>query len=116
MDFIMGLPRTARHHDAVFTFVDKMTKYVHLIPTTSIIDVYNVFMLHGLSKSIVSDREPRFTSAFFKEVFSILGVKLQMSTANQPQTDGQTERMNRVVEDTLRAFINHHQTNWDAMM
>ena len=124
MDFIMGLPRTARHHDAVFTFVDKMTKYVHVIPTTSTIDaegaarlyVNNVFTLHGLSKSIVSDRDPRFTSAFFKEVFATLGVKLRMSTANHPQTDGQTERMNRVVEDTLRAFVNHRQTNWDELL
>ena len=124
MDFIMGLPRTARHHDAVFTFVDKMTKYVHVIPTTSTIDaegaarlyVNNVFTLHGLSKSIVSDRDPRFTSAFFKEVFATLGVKLRMSTANHPQTDGQTERMNRVVKDTLRAFVNHRQTNWDELL
>ena len=89
--------------------MDKMTKYVRVIPTTSTIDgegtarlyVNNVFTLHGLSKSIVSDRDPRFTSAFFKEVFGILGVKLRMSTANHPQTDGQTERMHWVVEYTL---------------
>ena len=95
-----------------------------MIPTTSTIDaegaaclyVNNVFTLHGLSKSIVSDRDPRFTSAFFKEVFAILGVKLRMSTANHPQTDGQTEHMNRVVENTLRAFANHRQTNWDELL
>ena len=101
-----------------------MTKYVHVIPTTSTIDaegaarlyVNNVFTLHGLSKSIVSDRDPRFSSAFFKEAFATLGVKLRMSTANHPQTDGQTECMNRVVEDTLRAFVNHRQTNWDELL
>ena len=78
MDFIMGLPRTARNHDAVFAFVDRMTKYVHVIPTTSTIDaegaarlyINNVFTLHGLSRSIVSDRDPRFTSAFFKGALS----------------------------------------------
>ena len=122
----MILPRTARQQDAVFSFVDKMTKYVHVIPTTSTVDAEgaarlyfdNVFTLHGLSESIVSDRDPRFTSAFFKEVFAILGlgVKRQMSTANHPQTGGQTERMNRVVEDILRAFVNHCQTNWDELL
>ena len=115
MDFIMGLPKTERQHDAIFTFVDRLTKYVHVIPTKSTIDaegaarlyVNNVFAYYGLSKSIVSDRDPRFTSAFFKEVFSLLGVKLNMSTANHPQTDGLTERVNRIVEDTLRSFVNH---------
>ena len=113
MDFIMGLPKTERQHDAIFTFVDRLTKYIHVIPTKSTIDaegaarllVNNVFAYHGLSKSIASDRDPRFTSAFFKEVFSLLGVKLNMSTANHPQTDGLTERVNRVVEDTLRSFV-----------
>ena len=124
MDFIMGLPKTERQRDAIFTFVDSLTKYVHVIPTKSTIDaegaarlhVYNVFAYHGLSKSIVSDRDPRFTSAFFKEVFSLLGVKLNMNTANHPQTDGMTERVNRIVEDTLRFFVNHRQTNWDELL
>ena len=51
-----------------------------------------------------------------KEVFSLLGVKLNMSTANHPQTDGMTERVNRIVEDTLRSFVNHRQTNWDELL
>ena len=124
MDLIMGLPRTERECDAVFTFVDRLTKYVHVVPTKSTIDavgaarlyIDHVFALHGLSKSVVSDRDPRFTSAFFKEVFALLGVKLQMSTANHPQTDGMTERVNRIVEDTLRAFVNHRQSNWDELL
>ena len=124
MDFIMGLPSTQRKKDAVFTFVDRLTKYVHLIPTTSTIDaegaaqlyIQHVFSAHGLSKSIVSDRDPRFTASFFKEVFSLLDVKLKMSTANHPQTDGLTERVNRVVEDCLRSFVNHRQTDWDVVL
>ena len=65
---------------------------------------------------IVSDRDPRFTAAFFKELFSILGSQLKMSTANHPQTDGMTERMNRVVEDTLRSYVNNKQTHWDTLI
>ena len=71
-----------------------------------------MFSVHGLRKTIVSDRYPRFTAAFFKELFSILGSQLKMSTANHPQTDGMTERMNRVVEDTLRTYVNHKQTDY----
>ena len=124
MDFIMGLPLTPMKNDAVFTFVDRLTRYVHLIPTTSTIDaegaaqlyIKHIFSAHGLSKSIVSDRDPRFTASFFKEVFSLLGVKLQMSTSNHPQTDGLTERVNRVLEDCLRSFVNHRQSNWDEFL
>ena len=97
---------------------------MHLIPTTSTIDaegaaqlyIKHIFSAHGLSKSIVSDRDLRFTAFFFKEVFSLLGVKLQMSTSNHPQTDGLTERVNRVVEDCLRSFVNHRQSNWDEFL
>ena len=115
MDFIMGLPQTDRHHDAnIIVFVDRLTKYVHLIPTTSTICaegaarlyIDHVFSQHGLSKTIVSDRDPHFTATFFKELFSILGTnKLQMSSANHPQTDGQTERMNRVIEETFGELL-----------
>ena len=124
MDFIMGLPQTPDKNDAVLTFVDRLTKYVHLIPTKSTIDaegtaqlyVKHVFAAHGLSKTVVSDRDPRFTATFFKELFSHLGIRLQMSTSNHPQTDGQTERVNRVVEDCLRSFVNHRQSNWDELL
>ena len=120
----MGLPQTPDKNDAVLTFVDRLTKYVHLVPTKSTIDaegtaqlyVKHVFAAHGLSKTIVSDRDPRFTATFFKELFSHLGIRLQMSTSNHPQTDGQTERVNRVVEDCLRSFVNHWQSNWDELL
>ena len=124
MDFIVGLPLTGNGNDAIFTFVDRLTKYAHLVPTKSTISaegaarlyINHVFSLHGLSKSIVSDRDPKFTATFFKDLVSLLGSRLRMSTANHPQTDGQTERMNRVVEDTLRTFVNHKQTNWDELL
>jgi len=124
MDFIMGLPLTCRGHSAALTFVDRLTKCVHVIPTTVNVSAEetarlylgHVFRLHGLSRTIVCDRDPRFTSRFFKEVFSALGIDLKMSTANHPQTDGQTERMNRTVEDTLRTFVNHRQNDWDELL
>ena len=124
MDFIVGLPRTAQGHDAIYTFVDRLTKYVHLCPTTSTVDaqgsaqlyIENIFRLHGLSSSIVCDRDTRFTSKFFREVFNRLDTQLCFSTANHPQSDGSTERMNRVIEDILRAFVNHRQNNWDELL
>ena len=75
--------------------------------------VDHVFAAYCLSKTIVFDRDPRFTSTFSKEVFNILGVELSMSTANHPKTDGMTECVNRAVEDTLRVFMNHRQNYWD---
>ena len=104
--------------------MDRLTKAVHLVPTVSSIDakgsaspyIQNVFRLHGLSYSIVCDRDPRFTASFFQEVFDQLGTKLALSTANHPQTDGSTERMNRLVEDILRAFVNHKQDIWDTLL
>ena len=122
MDLIMGLPKTGCGYDAIYTFVDKLTKYVHLIPTVSTVTaegvaqlyVNHVFSMHGLSQSIISDRDPRFNAAFFQELMSLLGSHLKMSTANHPEADGQTERMNRIVEDTLRTFVNHR--HWDQLL
>ena len=75
-----------------------------------------MFAARGLSKTIVCDRDPGFTSTFFKEVFNILGVELKMSTTNQPQTDGMTKCVNRILEDTLTAFVNHRQNDWDELL
>ena len=108
----------------LYVFVDRLTKCVHLAPSSSTIDakgsadlyIQHVFRLHGLSSSIVCDRDPRFTAAFFQELFDCLGTKLAFSTANHPQTDGLTERVNRIVEDVLRAFVNHKQDNWDMLL
>lgn len=124
MDLITGLPVTADGNDAVFTFVDRLTKCVHLVPVRSTLNaegaakvyINTVFKLHGLSRSIVCDRDPRFTAKFFTEVFHLLGTHLSMSTANHPETDGMTERINRVVGDILRAFTNHQQNDWDELL
>lgn len=124
MDFITGLPTTAQGHDAVLTFVDRLTKQAHFIPTKSTIDAaatadlyfQNVYRLHGLSRSIVSDRDPRFTAELYRTIFKVLGVRLDFSTANHPQTDGMTERVHRVIGQILRSVVNHRQTNWEEML
>lgn len=112
MDFVFGLPRDSRGNTGIVVFVDRFSKMVHLAPVspnvtaeeTAAIFLDIVFCLHGLPESIVSDRDPRFTSAFWTRLFELLGTRLMMSTAAHPETDGQTERVNRVLEDVLRSY------------
>lgn len=120
-DLITGLPRTARGHDAIAVFVDRLSKRVLLVPCSTNIDAEgyahlffsNVYRHFGLPRVIVSDRDPRFTSHFWRALYKKLNTKLNMSTAFHPQTDGQTERTNRTVEDILRAYVAPDQTDWD---
>ena len=72
----------------------------------------NVWKLHGLLESVVSDRGPQFTAELTKELNRILGIQTKLSTAFHPQTNGQTERMNQEVEQYLRFFIKHRQKDW----
>ena len=102
MDFIVQLPVTKAGFDAIVVFVDTFSKMVHLAPTkttasapdTAQLFFDQVIKLHGLPKSIVSDRDAKFTSRFWKTLFQTMGTKLAMLTAFHPQTDGQTERAN----------------------
>jgi hypothetical protein len=102
--------------------VDKLSKYVRLIPTTTTVTapgaaqlfVDHVFRFFGMPSVIISDRDPKFTSMFWQAFFKALGTSLAMSTAHHQQTNGQTERMNEVVETTLRAYVNHRQDDWDT--
>ncbi|CAI7834108.1 unnamed protein product [Closterium sp. NIES-54] len=97
---------------------------VHFMPTTTDVSaedtaklfVTHVFRLHGLPRVMVSDRDPRFTSRFWQEVIKTLGTKLKMSSAFHPQTDGQTERTNRTLEQMLRSFISPTQDDWDELL
>src|SRR5215217_1328932 len=124
MDFITQLPRTKAGHDAIVVFVDTFSKMVHFVPTkttasapdTAKLFFDHIFKLHGLPKSIVSDRDAKFTSRFWQTLFNTLGTKLAMSTAFHPQTDGQTECTNCTLEDMLRAFTNYCQDNWDTQL
>ena len=121
MDLITQLPRTRSGNDAIVVFVDKLTKMVHYAATTTTVSapqlaaivMREVVRLHGVPESILSDRDPRFTSHFWRALWSRLGTTLTMSTAYHPQTDGQTERANRTLEEMLRARINFAQDDWD---
>lgn len=121
MDLITQLPKSRSGFDAIFVVVDKLTKMVHFIPTTTNVNApqlahiffKEVVRLHGLPSSIVSDRDARFTSKFWRALWQQFGTKLAMSTSFHPQTDGQTERANRSLEDMIRAYVNHKQSDWD---
>jgi len=124
MDFIMGLPRTVTGHDAIWVIVDRLTKSAHFLAmkSTYTLDrlaqlyVKEIVRLHGIPSSIISDRDPRFTSKFWRSLQEALGTKLHFSTAYHPQTDGQTERINQILEDMLRACVLELKGNWDAYL
>jgi hypothetical protein len=124
MDFIMGLPKTVKQHDAIMVVVDKLSKETHFIPIKSTfksIDIANVFMkeifkLHGFPKTIISDRDAKFTSNFWKSLFAGLETQLAFSTTYHPQTDGQTKRVNKVLEDMLRMHVMHRPKQWEEYL
>ena len=112
---------TWRHHDSIMVVVDKLKKAAHFIPVKSThktddiakIFVKDIFELHGLPKAIVSNRYVKFTSNFWKWLFVDLGTKLNFSTAYHPQTDGQSERVNQVLEDMLRMYVMDKPSKWE---
>ena len=113
MDFVIGLPRTQKQHDAIWVIVDRLTKSTRFLPVNvedslekfSKLYVDEIVRLHGVPVSIVSDRDPRFTSRFWPSLQTALGTRLHFSTAFHPQTDGQSERTIQTLEDMLRACI-----------
>ncbi|RVX08770.1 Transposon Tf2-2 polyprotein [Vitis vinifera] len=121
MDFVIGLPRTLGGNNAIWVIVDRLTKSAHFLPMKvnfsldrlASLYVKEIVRMHGVPVSIVSDRDPRFTSRFWHSLQKALGTKLSFSTAFHPQTDGQSERVIQVLEDLLRACILDLQGNWD---
>jgi transposase InsO family protein len=119
MDFIEGLPNSNKH-SVILVVVDRLTKYVHFIPLShpytaakvASLFMHHVFKLHGLPSSIVSDRDTAFTSIFWQELFIKQGIELAMSSAYHPQTDGQTEVVNRSLEQYLKAFASDKPQQW----
>jgi transposase InsO family protein len=111
MDFIMGLPRTQRGYDSIWVIVDRLSKVAHFIPAKTtytgpqLAELYisRIVCLHGVPKNIVSDRGTQFTSKFWERLHESVDAKLNFSSAYHPQTDGQTERVNQVLEDMLQA-------------
>jgi hypothetical protein len=121
MDFITKLPRTNKQHDSIMVVVDKLTKAAHFIPVkltlkaTNIVDVYmrEIARLHGIPKTIVFDRDPKFTSKFWKGLFNGFGTNLNFSTTYHPESDGQIERVNQVIEDMLRMYVMDKPSKWE---
>ena len=121
MDFITGLPRTRSGYDSIWVVVDRLTKVAHfiLVKTTytsaKLAKIYmtRIICLHGVPRSIVSDRGTQFTSMFWKQLHETLGTRLEFSTTFHPQTDGQTERVNQILEDMLRACGLDYGSSWD---
>ena len=104
--------------------VDRLTKVAHFIPIKTTYNVprlaqlymERIVCLHGVPKKIVSDRGTQFTSHFWQQVHSSLGTKLNFSIAYHPQTDGQTKRINQILEDILRACALQYGTSWDKSL
>jgi hypothetical protein len=121
MDFITRLPKLAKQNDAIMVVVDKLSKSAHFIPVRSTckeIDIAKIFMkdifiLHGMPRKIISDRDTKFTSSFWKSLMVGFETKLLFSTAYNPQIDGQTERVNQILEDILRMHIMHQPKKWE---
>ena len=119
MDFITSLPEL-QGYDAIFVMVDRFSKLAHMVPTVgtaTALETAKLFLNawwrhHGLPRVIVSDRDPKFTSAFWRHFFRKVGTKLTFSTAFHPQTDGQTEQVNGVLNQYLRNFVSANQRHW----
>jgi hypothetical protein len=124
MDFIVGLPRTRDGYDSIWVIVDRLTKVAHFIPVRTtytgakLAKLYMsmIICLHGVPKKIVSDRGTQFTSRFWEKLHESMDTKLNFNSAYHPQTDGQTERTNQILEDMLRSCALKHSGSWDKSL
>ena len=123
MDFIVGLPNS-HGMTCILVVIDRFTKYAHFgpLPThytaSKVAELFSkiVIKLHGVPRTIVSDRDPIFTSTFWHKLFDCMGTKLKMSSAYHPQTDGQTEVTNCYLEQYLRAFTAENPKQWYKLL
>jgi hypothetical protein len=121
MDFIVGLPLMAHKFDSIWVIMDRLSKSVHFIPVHTNYNVQKytgiyiarVLFLHGVLKTIISDRGSQFIARFWELLHASLRTHLIHSSAYHPQTNGQIERVNQILEDMLRACILEHQGSWD---
>ena len=123
MDFIISLPSSAGF-TAILVVVDRLTKGAHFAPlkpgfsakVVASVFLDNVVWLHGFLAGIVSDQDPIFLSTFWKQLMHFSGIKLSYSTAYHPQSDGQSEVVNRGLEQYLRAFAFEHPGQWQKFL
>lgn len=123
LDFIEGLPKSGSY-TVILVVIDKFTKYGHFLPlahpysalTIAQLFLDNIYRLHGLPQAIVSDRDPIFTSALWRELFRLTDTKLLMSSSYHPQTDAQTERLNQCLEAFLRCTVHSCPRQWNKWL
>jgi IS30 family transposase len=124
MDFIVGLPRTQAGYDSIWVIVNRLTKVTHFIPVKTtdsgakLAELYmsRIVCLHGVLKKIVSDRGSQFTPKFWEKLHESMDTKLNFSSAYHPQTNGQTERTNQILEDMLRTCALKYAKGWDKSL
>ena len=125
IDFVTKLPLSDKGNDTIITFIDGLTKRCHWVATKekdlsaerfAEIFISSYFRLHGLPESIVSDRDPRFTSDFWQHLTTLWQTKLRMSTAFHPQADGLAEKANQTIERYLRTFVAGNEQKWDDLL
>jgi len=124
MDFIVGLPKTSKGYDSIWVIVDRLMKSAHFLPVKTIYRAHHyaelyisrILSLHGVPRTIISDRGAQFVARFWEQFHSALGTQLIRSSAYHPQTDGQTERINQILEDMLRAYVLSYSKKWDECL
>ena len=124
MDFIFKLPPTIKRHDDIWVVVDRLTKSAHFLPISEkfsprkLAELFmnHIVSLHGVPVSITSDSDPRFTSRFWTGLIKELGVKLNLSTAFHPQTDGHSKRTIQTMEDMLRSCVLQFKGHWNEYL
>ena len=120
MDFVVGLPHTRAGFDAIWVIINRLTKSAHFLPVRTkfsldrLAELYinEIVKLHGVPVTIVSDRDPRFTSRFWPKLQRALGTTLHFSTAFHPQSDSQSERTIQTLEEKLWACVLKFKDSW----